>query len=379
MKPLATSRPVLRPGRDLLQILWRQPLWAIPFALFFGLLSGAQWAQYVLAYEMSLVFAFTIGLGLWTARHVLLRDHYECPPETVETPVLRLALVYGGVCVVCGYVASAIIHFTLMPGFLGSARAWLVSGMFTLLFTALFSGISFAVRFYEQALARARQVEGIRAELAEAELRALRAQIHPHFLFNTLNTIAALIHQDPAAAEDTTTRLAEVFRYTLRASDHEHARLADELQFVRDYLTIERVRFGDRLRVEERIESGLDSLLVPSLLLQPIVENAVRHGIGATAEGGVLRVEVARSGAGADARLVVRVVDDGPGMGEAAPSGNGFGLRSVRERLELAGPPHDLQIRSTPGHGVAIEITLPIRTAAPPAPSTRSSSQRGVS
>ena len=366
MTPEPTRPAAPSASMALLHILWRQPLWAIPFALFFGTMFGSGLASYVLAYKMSLVFAYLIGLGLWVARYVLLRDYYACDEIESETPVLRLAITYAACSLIPAYIASAIIHFTLMPGFLGGARQVLVSGMFTLLFTSLFSGISFAVSFYRQSLARARQVESIRAELAEAELRALRAQIHPHFLFNTLNTIAALIHEDPSGAEDTTTRLAEVFRYTLRASDHEHARFADELQFVRDYLEIERTRFRDRLRLEEHVEPGLENVSIPSLLLQPLVENAVRHGIATRAEGGTVRITARRAGGvnGPGEALEIEIADDGPGLREGAPSGTGFGLRSVRERIQLAGPPHALEIESAAGRGTIVRLTLPIPTPA---------------
>jgi len=372
MKPDVTRRTEPSGPMALVMILWRQPLWAIPFALFFGTMFGSGgMASYILAYKMSLVFAYLIGIGLWIARYVALRDYYASDELEGETPVLRLAITYALCSLVPAYIASAIIHFTLMPGFLGSARAVVVSGMFTLLFTALFSGISFAASFYRQSMARARQVESIRAELAEAELRALRAQIHPHFLFNTLNTIAALIHEDPSGAEDTTTRLAEVFRYTLRASDHEHARFADELQFVRDYLEIERTRFGDRLRIEEQIEPGLENVSIPSLLLQPLVENAVRHAIAPRAEGGTLRLSARRAEGvdGLGGTLEIQIADDGPGMREGAPSGTGFGLRSVRERIQLAGPPHALEIESAAGRGTNVRLTLPIPApATPPSP-----------
>jgi LytS/YehU family sensor histidine kinase len=246
----------------------------------------------------------------------------------------------------------------LLPGFLGSARAVAITGMFTLIFTAMIGGIISAVSYHRQAVQRAGAIERLRAELAEAELRALRAQVNPHFLFNALNTIAALVREQPAQAEETITQLAEVFRYTLRASDREHGRLGDELEFLRAYLNIERVRFGSRLAVQEHIEPGLESLLVPSLLLQPVVENAVLHGIAERTTGGTVSLSVRRDGE----RLILEIEDDGPGFdGRSSRSGNGFGLHSVRERLRGAGPPHDLAIESVPGRGTRVRITLPAR------------------
>ncbi len=360
------------PRRTFLRLLWTQPLWAIPFALFFGTLwAGSKPGGYLLAYEVSLVFAYAIGAALWlTERYVRTRLH---PPgrDRLTVSSWSIGLAYGASSLVASYLAATIVHFTLLPGFLGSARAIVVSGMFTLLFFGLFSGINFARAFHAQALERARAVEQIRAELAEAELRALRAQINPHFLFNTLNSIAALIRVDPQAAEDTTTRLADIFRYVLRASESGHAPLADEIEFLHAYLEIERTRFGERLRIEERIEPGIGAIEVPGFLLQPLVENAVRYAVAPRPEGGRIRLSAARDGA----LLRLEVADDGPGMdGAAPPAGSGFGLRSVRERIATAGPPHALDIDSAPGRGTTIRITLPAepqprRTSKPTIPS----------
>jgi two-component system LytT family sensor kinase len=226
----------------------------------------------------------------------------------------------------------------------------------------LFGGIAYAMHFYRESMARARAVEAMRIELARAELRALRAQLQPHFLFNTLNSIASLIPSNPVAAEEMTTRLADIFRYALKASEREQAPLGEELAFLRAYLDIERARFGERLAVEERIEPGLEAVLVPTLLLQPLVENAVRHGVASRPAGGRLVLEAARSGDG----LVLVVADDGPGFDPAAPgdpSGNGFGLHSVRERLRAAGLPDALAIDTAPGGGTRVTVTFPSRSS----------------
>jgi signal transduction histidine kinase len=350
--------PRTSPLRGLLHLVWKQALWAIPFALFFGLLYGDRGlGVFWLTFKMSLIFSYAIGIGLWTVRHFV-----EPPPSRAAAAddmsvIWRIGTAYTAAALIASYAAAFIIHFTVLPGFMGSLRAVVVSGLFMLLFSALFAGISFAVAFYRKAVERARAVETMRAELAEAELRAVRAQINPHFLFNTLNSIAALIRMDPAAAEDATTRLADVFRYALRASDDGTARLADELAFLRAYLSLEQTRFGDRLRVTERIEPGLDGARVPSLLLQPIVENAVRYAVSPRAEGGRIEVAVRRDGA----LLRLSVADDGPGFdAEAEAAGTGFGLHSVRERLRAAGPPHAVEIHTSRGSGTRIDIVLPL-------------------
>jgi two-component system LytT family sensor kinase len=166
------------------------------------------------------------------------------------------------------------------------------------------------MHFYRESIARAREAAEARAALAQAELRALRAQVQPHFLFNTLNSIASLIPADPAAAEEMTTRLSELFRHGLSASERETTPLGEEFAFELAYLEIERARFGGRLKVETVVEPGLESVPVPSLLLQPVVENAVRHAISPREAGGTVRLSARRNGA----TLVLVVEDDGPGM-----------------------------------------------------------------
>lgn len=350
--------------RRLWTTVWRVPLWAIPTAIFFGTIFGSGWLSYWLAYLISLVFSAVIGVSIWWLESfILARRNVEAMAGWL------IALHYFAVCLVASYGAALIVHLTLLPGFLGSARAVAVSGMFSLLFTALVGGIVTAIKYHRTALERARAIERLRAELAEAELRALRAQVHPHFLFNALNTIAALVREHADQAEDTIVQLAEVFRYTLRAAEREHARLDEELEFLRAYLAIERARFGARLKVEEQIEDGVGSISVPSLLLQPVIENAVRHGIGARAGGGTIVLTARREAE----RLLITIEDDGPGFRPTTtPSGNGFGLHSVRERLRGAGPPHDLAIETRPGGGTRVVITLPVLPSKPATPTQES-------
>jgi hypothetical protein len=161
-----------------------------------------------------------------------------------------------------------------------------------------------------------------------AELKALRAQINPHFLFNALNAIAGLIHDQPALAEETVEQLAEVFRYTLRKSEKEWARLDEEMEFVAAYLRVEQARFGERLSVEIAIEPAARATQVPAMSIQPLVENAVKHGVSVVERRGVVRIVAAMDGG----RLRVEVSDNGPGF--TGGTGEGHGLRNVAERLE---------------------------------------------
>jgi signal transduction histidine kinase len=172
-------------------------------------------------------------------------------------------------------------------------------------------------------------------DASRSELKALRAQINPHFLFNALNSIAGLIHRDPDVADRTIEQLADVFRYALRGAESEWAVLDDELDFARAYLDVERARFGDRLRAEVRTEGSVQGVRVPTMMLQTLVENAVKHGV-ASVRGPALVEVVAREDSG---RVVMSVRDNGPGFQESRPTTperprGGYGLVNIRQRLE---------------------------------------------
>ena len=200
------------------------------------------------------------------------------------------------------------------------------------------------------------------AELAAtAQLAALRAQINPHFLFNSLNSIAQLIHADPDKAEECVERLADLFRYVLRRAEKDFVPLADELEMAQAYLDIERARFGDRLRVETRIEPQSLRHLIPNLVLQPLVENAVKHGVSPKRGIGTIRIDATVD----DGLLTLAVVDDGLGMAGPALADvyeRGVGLRNLRDRLaHLYGPTHLPEIVSAPGAGTQVRLRLPVR------------------
>lgn len=199
----------------------------------------------------------------------------------------------------------------------------------------------------------------LRELAATAQLSALRAQLNPHFLFNSLNAIAQLVHTDPDRAEEHIERLADILRYLLRSTEREFVRLADELRVTEAYLALERARFDDRLRVDAAIEPAALERLVPNLLLQPLVENAVKHGLAGKLGPGTVSISAEVVGDGL--RLAVR--DDGVGMDDAALASafeRGVGLRNLRERLQhlygIAGP----AIRSAPGRGTVVEVLLPL-------------------
>jgi two-component system LytT family sensor kinase len=202
-------------------------------------------------------------------------------------------------------------------------------------------------------LARYREAERVRAN---AQLAALRAQLHPHFLFNALNAISELVHRDPALADRLLLRLADLLRRVLAAGDVHEVTLAEELAFSRAYLEIQEALMGDRLVVDYDVPDALAHARVPSLLLQPLLENAIRHGLAARRAGGRLRIAARAAGP----VLEVEVVDDGAGS-EAAPR-DGIGLANTRARLAtLYGDAGRLEAGPA-NPGFRARVLLPFRT-----------------
>lgn len=194
--------------------------------------------------------------------------------------------------------------------------------------------------------------------LMQARLEALSSQINPHFLFNTLNSISTLIRTSPDEARTMVAKLSRILRRRLRNQDHFTA-LRDELEFIDDYLSIEQIRFGDKLRVRKEIQPDTADMPAPSMLLQPLVENSIRHGLSGKVEGGMITLRARRNGG----RLVLEIEDDGVGIPEAELAGvlsKGIGLSNVRERLKvLYNQDYRMLIDSQPGRGTRIEIEIP--------------------
>jgi two-component system LytT family sensor kinase len=219
-----------------------------------------------------------------------------------------------------------------------------------------------AMHFETEQRALLLREERLKRLLTEAELKALRTQVDPHFLFNTLNTIADLISSNPQQAERMTVRLAECFRYALAKHSRDLSTLDEELDFARHYLEIEQVRFGDRLRVQLSRGDATGSEAIPSLLLQPLLENAIRHGLAPMREGGCVSVQAHREGE----RLHLSIEDDGVGL--RADLRTGVGLQNVQDRLRtLYAQTAEFLIGERPeGRGTRITIVIPLVTTACP-------------
>lgn len=231
-------------------------------------------------------------------------------------------------------------------------------------------GLQHAVDYYRQA--RAREVRAARLEtrLLSSQLQALQQQLHPHFLFNTLHAISTLVHRDPDKADLMIERLSDLLRITLRKVDVQEVELAEELEYLRAYLDIEQVHFGPRLRIEYRIDAAALDALVPTLIMQPIVENAIRHGLEPLVRPGTLTIEAEADGS----MLVLRVRDDGIGFAKTFTRRDGVGLANTRSRLDrLYGEAAALTMREQAAGGVRVDVTIPLRkpaTATTPATET---------
>jgi sensor histidine kinase YesM len=217
--------------------------------------------------------------------------------------------------------------------------------------------LAVAIHYLFLAFENAREAERrrLRAELLarDAELRALRAQIDPHFLYNSLNSINALTGSDPAGARRMCVLLGDFLRNTLNVGARERIPLADELLLTDGFLSIEQVRFGDRLQVERSIDPAASRCLVPPLVLQPLMENAIAHGIARTLEGGVIRLDVSRN----NGRLSIAIQN--PRDPDTPPNTGGVGLENVRRRLEtMFGNGARMETRQDPGW-FRVELSLP--------------------
>ncbi len=261
-------------------------------------------------------------------------------------------------------VALGLFVGSLLPG-VGDRPVWIVAllvvvvSMFGLYLAAAIRTVVVATRFlYRHAAEQAEAAARARAEATEAQLAALQAQMNPHFLFNALNTVASLVRTNGRMAEATVENLAEVLRRTLDRSRSGMGTVGEEVDYLEAYLAVEQERWGDRLTVEWRVAPDAEPLPLPPMTLQPLVENALKHGLGARLEGGALRIGAER----VNGRLELEVADDGVGF--PARYREGTGLGNLRQRLRtLYGDEADLRVER-PAAGSRVVLSLPAR---PPA------------
>ena len=266
---------------------------------------------------------------------------------------LGICLAYTG----CRWAASHIPIIDPAP----LPFTWLLVSQFYLAFQSywVLVAVHQAWHYYKRFTDRAIRASQLEARLARAQLEVLKGQLQPHFLFNTLNAISTLVHRDPRAADEMITQLSALLRHSLDSIGVQEVRLGQEVEFLSRYLDIQRTRFQDRLQVAIDVPEPLLQVLVPNQVLQPIAENAIKHGLAMRPECGRIEVSARRAGHWLD--LAVR--DDGPGF-RLGPEGlpmRGIGLRNTRERLrELYGPGASLTLSNHADGGAVVRLRLPI-------------------
>src|SRR5205085_6524257 len=247
------------------------------------------------------------------------------------------------------------------PALIDCYRAYFGFGFYIDLIIALLIVIAVhALLYYQNFRAIELAQSSLKTQLAQAQLRALKMQLHPHFLFNTLHSISSLVSEDPPKANSMIARLGDFLRLTLDHSEQQLVTLREETEFVRCYLEIEQVRFGDRLTVEFNIDPATLSAAVPHLILQPIVENAIQHAIAPRAAPGRIEIAATRQ----NHSLLLEVKDNGPGITAVhGTADNHVGLSNVRARLEgLYGNDFSLDMTNGAVQGLIVTLQLPFHS-----------------
>jgi two-component system, LytTR family, sensor histidine kinase AlgZ len=354
---LTTARHEESADRD---VLPREMLWVLAggppvlAALFWGeaylrtmtqlLESLASIWIYTVVVGVTLHFGFSWLARVFASRGVLL------PVRVAAYMTMTAAIVAGFTLVALPLLDAIEIASNVRPVSI-SVRAFVICALYLLIGTTL-------ARFRARAVREALRADAQERIALEARFAALQARTNPHFLFNTLNAVASLIAIDAARAEQTLEKLASLFRYALDGAERRSVTLREEIDAVRDYLDIETTRFGDRLRAHVDLDPQAETIRVPPMIVQPLVENAIVHGLGGMTGKGNVWVSARCSGTS----LVVSVEDDGVGVGGSTRSaGTGTALGGIRERLALAfGGAAQLETGSRAGGGFRAVIHVPM-------------------
>jgi two-component system, LytTR family, sensor kinase len=316
-----------------------------------------------LQFTWSYLWALATPLVLWTASRLPIeRNNW-----------LRSSLLHVPISIVLSVIVTAVGHILnwLYWDFsVGKPYSWERMGRFVvgnfseamgiyMLIALVYYAFSYYRRFREGQL-RTLQLE---AQLSQAQLQALKMQLQPHFLFNTLHSISALLNKDPTSARKMITRLGDFLRMTLENSGSQEVTLQQEMEFLSCYLEIERIRFQDRLLTRIDVAQQTLDAKVPNLLLQPIVENAIRHGIAPRSTPGLIEIEAKQR----NGTLRIQVRDNGPGLPAHRTSENllkrGLGLVNTETRLErLYGSDHRFDLSNNPDGGLVVTMEIPFHT-----------------
>jgi two-component system, LytTR family, sensor kinase len=339
-----------------------------------GLFSGFQAYYYVATFTdwpASLPFLLALNFGywyswacltpaiLWLARWAPIeRDSWK--RALVHFPGVFVAtLLHIGLTVASQTVIVSIVGQEQRPWQLEAQRMFFNNFDWEMMTYWSIVGLSHALRYYSEARDRALRESQLETRLVEAQLQALQRQLQPHFLFNTLNTISALMHRNVDAADNMIARLSDLLRISLANVGVQEVSLKDELDFLSKYLEIEQTRFRDRLTVVFDVQPDTLDALVPNLMLQPLVENSIKHGIGPRVAPGQIEIRSRRAGS----LLELEVRDNGVGLSAARLSdfNRGVGLANTRSRLQhLYGSSHRFEFRQPPTGGLLVLIAIPL-------------------
>ena len=324
--------------------------------------AGTEWRQALL---LSLTLWWSWGLVtpliFWADRHIPVSSKHLV--RRVLAHFLPSLLVTSVYVYLLGAVRAAfgIGEWNSLPGIRFLVRA--LGGMFLWdwLVYWLILGAWQAYHYYDHYIAAELRLERLEKTFSEARLYALRMQLDPHFLFNALNTISSQLERDPKLARGMIEHLGDLLRLSLESKDRQEVPLAEEMAFLEHYLAIQKIRFGDHLRIETQIAPEVKYASVPCLFVQPLVENAIRHGISRRASGGTVIVSAHRDGN----RLEIRVLDDGVGLpaGWTLENSGGVGLSVTRQRVAGLYPDGEtcFAVNRRASGGTEVEISLPLR------------------
>lgn len=326
-------------------------LLAIGVGLVFGYLNKHYLGSLVVAFGISYtIWVFNALVGIFLGpkltklpRNKRLRLQIPCLLVTNISAFLLMMFIFG-----------KLFGFNIFVG-----KTLLLNLMVWFIIALIIFGLAYSISSYKELKERDIAEERLKSLTAKAELKALKAQINPHFLFNTLNMITNLISINPQKAEETTQKLADIFRYTLSSSNKEFVTLKEELNFIDSFLEISKARFGDKLKVEKYVEPDVMETSVPALILQPIVENAIKHGMGveddtiridiiAYRKKDIVKIEIKDQGRGIPTWMIDKLYE------------KGTGLRNVNDRLRrIYGSQHGLEIKENTPKGTVVILKIP--------------------
>jgi len=308
------------------------------------------WPTIKIALSDWYVWALLTPVAVWLARRFPFTEGKR--GRAVLVHLLAGVLLTAVKIMIEGWVRSNILGF---PGRINPIAKFHLSYITYWGIVGVTQGMAYYRMYREREVAAAQ----LAAQLAQAQLQALQMQLHPHFLFNTLHAISALMHRDVDAAEKMLARLSDLLRLTLDSGAQQEVHLKDEMDFLHKYLEIEETRFQDRLTVRTDIAADTLDALVPNLILQPLVENAIRHGIAPRVQPGVVEIRAWQDGGS----LRIEVCDDGPGL-RPGNGREGLGLANTRARLAaLYGQRQQFELKPRAAGGVCAALSIPFRTS----------------